>query len=118
MAGRRFWSGLAPSGPVATARWLGAEAAPPVPVPADKRFADRSWDDNPAFFALRQAYQATARLTGDVLAAGAGDPVADAKAELATSFVLDALAPTNFLLTNPAAMKLALDTGGASLVAG
>ena len=118
MAGVRFWSDLARIGPVAAARWLGAEAAPPVPVGADKRFADRSWSDNPAFFALRQAYQAAARLTGDVLAAGAGDPVADAKAALAAGFVLDALAPTNFLLTNPAAMKRALDTGGASLVAG
>ncbi|HEY3975934.1 MAG TPA: alpha/beta fold hydrolase [Streptosporangiaceae bacterium] len=118
MAGLRFWSDLARIGPVAAARWLGAEAAPPVPVPADKRFADRSWSDNPAFFALRQAYQAAARLTGDVLAAGAGDPVADAKAELAAGFVLDALAPTNFLLTNPAALKRALDTGGASLAAG
>jgi len=118
MAGVRFWSDLARVGPVAAARWLGAEAAPPVPVPADKRFADRSWTDNPAFFALRQAYLAAARLTGDVRAAGAGDPVADAKAELAAGFALDALAPTNFLLTNPAAMKRALDTGGASLVAG
>jgi polyhydroxyalkanoate synthase len=118
MAGLRFWSDLARVGPVTAARWLGAEAAPPVPVPADKRFADRSWSDNPAFFALRQAYQATARLTGDVLAAGAGDPVADAKAELAAGFVLDAVAPTNFLLTNPAAIKRAMETGGASLVAG
>jgi polyhydroxyalkanoate synthase subunit PhaC len=118
MAGLRFWSDLARIGPVTAARWLGAEAAPPVPVPADKRFADRSWSDNPAFFALRQAYQAAARLTGDVLAAGAGDPVADAKAELAAGFVLDALAPTNFLLTNPAALKRAMETGGASLAAG
>ena len=118
MAGVRFWSDVARIGPVAAARWLGAEAAPPVPVPADKRFADRSWSDNPAFFALRQAYQAAARLTGDVLAAGGGDPVADAKAELAASFVLDALAPTNFLPTNPAAIKRAMETGGASLAAG
>src|SRR5277367_368129 len=39
MAGVRFWSGLARIGPVTAARWLGADAAPPVPVPADKRFA-------------------------------------------------------------------------------
>jgi polyhydroxyalkanoate synthase subunit PhaC len=69
-------------------------------------------------FAVRQGYLAAARLTGDLLAAGAGDTVADAKAELATGFVLDALSPTNFLLTNPAAVKRAMETGGASLAAG
>ena len=53
-----------------------------------------------------------------MLAAGAGDPVDDAKAELAAGFLLDALAPTNFLLTNPAALKRALETGGASVAAG
>ena len=114
----RFWTSLASVGPVAAARWLGSDAEPPVPVQDDKRFADRSWTDNPGFFAVRQAYLAAARLTGDLLAAGAGDTVATAKAELATGFLLDALAPTNFLLTNPAAIKRAMETGGASLAAG
>jgi polyhydroxyalkanoate synthase subunit PhaC len=114
----RFWTSLASVGPVAAARWLGSDAEPPVPAGDDKRFADRSWNDNPGFFAVRQAYLATARLTGDLLAAGAGDTVATAKAELATGFLLDALAPTNFLLTNPAAVKRAMETGGASLAAG
>jgi len=114
----RFWASLARIGPVAAARWLGSAAEPPVPAGDDKRFADRSWTDNPGFFAVRQAYLAAARLTGDLLAAGAGDTVADAKAELATGFLLDALAPTNFLLTNPAAIKRAMETGGASLAAG
>ena len=114
----RFWTSMARIGPVAAARWLGAEAAPPVPAGDDKRFADRTWAGNPAFFALRQAYLAAAQLSRDVLAAGAGDTVADAKAELAAGFLLDALAPTNFLLTNPAAVKRAMETGGASLAAG
>ncbi len=114
----RFWTSMARIGPVAAARWLGADAEPPVPVADDKRFADRSWTVNPAFFALRQAYLAAGQLTGDLLAAGAGDTVADAKAELAAGFLLDALAPTNFLLTNPAAVKRAMETGGASVAAG
>jgi polyhydroxyalkanoate synthase len=114
----RFWASLARIGLVAALRWLGAVAEPPVPVQDDKRFADRTWNDKPAFFAVRQAYLAAAQLTGDMLAAGAGDTVADAKAELAAGFLLDALAPTNFPLTNPAAVKRALETGGASLAAG
>jgi len=115
----RFWANLAMAGPVATARWLGADTPPQVPVPeGDKRFADRTWSDNPAFFTLRQGYLAASQLVEDVLAAGSGDAGHDAKARLAAGFMLDAAAPTNFLLTNPAAIKRALETGGASLAAG
>jgi polyhydroxyalkanoate synthase len=115
----RYWTSVALAGPVAAARWLGVDAPPPVPVPeGDKRFADRTWTDNPVFFAVRQAHLAASRLADDLLAAGAGESVDDAKAALATGFLLDALAPTNFLLTNPAALKRALETGGASLAAG
>jgi polyhydroxyalkanoate synthase len=114
----RYSASMARIGPVAAARWLGSQAEPPVPVGEDKRFADRTWNDNPAFFALRQAYLAGVQLAADVRAAGAGAAVADAKAGLAADFLLDALAPTNFLLTNPAAIKRAMETGGASLAAG
>ena len=118
-AGLRYWASLALAGPVATARWLGVDAAPPVPVPpGDKRFADPDWNDNPAFFAVRQAHLAASRLVADILAAGAGHPVDDAKAALALGFLLDAAAPTNSLATNPAALKRALETGGASVAAG
>jgi polyhydroxyalkanoate synthase subunit PhaC len=117
-ASLRFWASVARIGPVAAARSLGLDAEPPVPVPDDKRFADRTWHDNPVFFAVRQAYLASRRLADDVLAAGAGDAMADAKAKLATGFLLDALAPTNFLLSNPAAIKRALETGGSSVLAG
>src|ERR1700722_13223953 len=115
----RFWTTAAMAAPMATARWLGVDVTPPVPVPeGDKRFADRTWSDNPAFFAVRQGYLATTRLVNEVLAAGSGDAVDDAKAVLATGFLLDALAPTNFLFTNPAALKRAFETGGASVAAG
>jgi polyhydroxyalkanoate synthase len=46
------------------------------------------------------------------------DPVDDAKAALAAGFLLDAAAPTNFLATNPAALKRALETAGVSVAAG
>ncbi|HTS97360.1 MAG TPA: alpha/beta fold hydrolase [Streptosporangiaceae bacterium] len=115
----RYSTALARIGPVAAARWLGANADPPVPLDNDKRFADRTWSDNPAFFALRQAYLASVRLTQDLVAAGTGDDAkTDAKAGLATGFLLDALAPTNFLFLNPAALKRVFETGGASLMAG
>ncbi len=114
----RFWLSLAATGPAAIARWFGVQADPPVPAPADRRFTDPAWTENPFFFALRQSYLAAGQLVSDLLAAGKGDAVTDAKAGLAIGFLTDALAPTNFLLTNPAALKRAFDTGGASVVAG
>jgi polyhydroxyalkanoate synthase len=118
-AGLQFGITLARIWPVATSRWLGSEVAPPIPFDArDRRFADPAWEGNPGYFAMRQAYLAARRLSEDLLAAGRGDPLADQKAQLAVGFSFDALAPTNFLATNPAALKKAFETGGASLLAG
>jgi polyhydroxyalkanoate synthase subunit PhaC len=118
-AGLRFAGAVAGVGPAALARWLGAAVDPPVPADGrDRRFADPSWEQNPAYFALRQYYLAARRFSAELLAAGRGDELADQKAELAVGFAFDALAPTNFLLGNPAALKKAFETGGASVLAG
>jgi poly[(R)-3-hydroxyalkanoate] polymerase subunit PhaC len=117
-AGLRFGAALARVAEVSAARSAGSDVPPPIPPDRDKRFADPAWEENPAFFALRQAYLAARRFTNDLLVAGRGDPVSDGKAELAAGFLLDAFSPTNFLLTNPAALKRAFDTGGGSVVAG
>ena len=115
----QYGSAMATAGPAAVARWAGAATPPPVPLDErDRRFADPAWDGNPAYFTLRQAYLATRQLGEDLLAAGRGDPLTDQKAQLAMGFAFDALAPTNFLLANPAALKKAFDTGGASVLAG
>ncbi len=106
--------------PAATlARWVGMSVEPPLAVnPKDRRFADQAWSDNPAFFAVRQAYLALSRLSRDVIGAANLAPSAEGKARLAADLLLDALSPTNFLPTNPAAIKRAFDTGGVSLVRG
>jgi polyhydroxyalkanoate synthase len=115
----KFGSAMARAWPAAVARWGGADTPPPVPPDAkDRRFADQAWDTNPGYFALRQAYLAARQLGEDLLAAGRGDPLTDQKAQIAMGFAFDALAPTNFLPTNPAALKKAFDTGGASVLAG
>jgi polyhydroxyalkanoate synthase subunit PhaC len=104
---------------VAAARMFGQELEPPVPVdPRDRRFADPAWDANPAFHALRLAYLAGSRFARDVVAQADVDPDTARKARLATDLLLDALAPTNFLPTNPAALKRAFDTAGMSMVRG
>ncbi|HKB31968.1 MAG TPA: alpha/beta fold hydrolase, partial [Streptosporangiaceae bacterium] len=117
-AALRFGTGMAMIWPAALRVCFGSDVTPPIPPGQDKRFADPSWEDNPAYFALRQAYLAALRLSDDLRAAGRGDPVTDAKAELAAGLLFDAVAPTNFLLSNPAAVKRAFETGGFSLVRG
>jgi polyhydroxyalkanoate synthase len=103
----QFAATLAGIGPEAAARWAGRGADESGPgagaLAKDKRFADRTWRDNPAFFVIGQAYFAAVGLADDLLAAGRGDPVADVKARLASDLMLAALSPTNYLPTNPAA---------------
>ena len=54
----------------------------------------------------------------ELLDAAELDETEDAKARFAATFILDALAPTNTLLGNPAALREAFDTGGESLLRG
>ena len=84
----------------------------------DRRFADAAWQENPAFYALRGAYVAACKLGEDVIAAGSDDQVGASKARMAYQILADSLAPTNFLLTNPTALRRAAETSGGSLIAG
>jgi polyhydroxyalkanoate synthase subunit PhaC len=118
-AGAVFVSRLAQLPGAVVARWLGSTEPPPVRLdPKDRRFADPAWTDNPAFYGLRLLYQATSDLTDDLIEGADLSPVTAAKARMATRLLLDAIAPTNFLATNPAALKRAFDTAGLSLMRG
>ena len=102
-----------------TAHWVGRDVEGPVPLdPKDLRFADPAWAANPLFHAVRLSYLAGCRFVRDVVGSADVDAETAAKAALATELMLDAVAPTNFLATNPAALKLAFDTSGASLAKG
>jgi polyhydroxyalkanoate synthase len=104
---------------VAATRWFGRDAEAPVAVdPKDRRFADPAWTDNPLFYGIRLAYLAAGRCARDVVAAAALDTDAARKAEMAVNLMLDAMSPTNFLATNPAALKRAFETAGASVAKG
>jgi poly[(R)-3-hydroxyalkanoate] polymerase subunit PhaC len=99
--------------------WLGRSVEPPVPVdPKDRRFGDPAWTGNPFFAGVRLSYLAACRAARDVVAGAGLDDGTARKAAMATELMLDALSPTNFLATNPAALKRAFDTAGMSLVKG
>lgn len=88
------------------------------PGSQDRRFADRSWSDNPALKRLAQGYLATATASEDLVDDVELDPHTTARLHLLVDNYLAAVAPTNNFLTNPSAWKEAIDTGGKSLVRG
>jgi polyhydroxyalkanoate synthase len=114
----RWGTGLSLTGLAAAGRAVGLKTPGPLPSAKDKRFADRAWEDNAAFFATGQAYRLTGRLVDDLVALAELQEPWNGKASFALQALMDALAPTNFLFTNPAALKRAFDTGGVSLIRG
>ena len=119
LAGTRYAAGLAAAGMVAAARAAGTATTPPLLPPAkDRRFADPAWEQNPWYFGVLQRYLLLGRFLQDLVDAAQLDERQRDKAALAVQLVVDAVAPTNFLWNNPAALKRAFDTGGRSLLRG
>jgi polyhydroxyalkanoate synthase len=84
----------------------------------DKRFVDPAWEESWWFRRLLQAYLAVGETTDGII----NDAGLEAQDERRVRFVIDVLygaaSPTNFPWSNPAAIKAALDSGGASFVRG
>ena len=105
----------------AAARRSAGETPEPVAAPAkgDKRFADPDWSDNPVFDVIKQSYLLTAGWLNGLVADVEGvDPMAKRRVEFFMKMLTDAFAPTNFLASNPAALKALAASGGESLVKG
>jgi polyhydroxyalkanoate synthase subunit PhaC len=102
-------------------RWLGAvepsgaEAAAGRP---DKRFAAAEWQTNPGFRLLKEVYL----LASDwLLKQGAADDMDEAERRRITFHLrqfVDAMSPALLLMSNPVALRRAIETGGASVAAG
>ena len=89
-----------------------------APSPKDRRFADPAWQHSWLFRRIAQAYLAT-RATADNLIDDAElDWAAEGELLFVVENIADALAPTNFLWSNPTALKATIDYGGANLVKG
>ena len=118
-ANARLAIGSAAAVRASAGRAVGRQSAGPVsPAAGDKRFADPAYADNPLYFLLAQEYLLSGQLVTELLDAAALESVQDTKARFAATFIHDALAPTNTLLGNPAALREAFDTGGKSVVRG
>jgi len=86
--------------------------------PGDKRFGDPAWKRSRIHRKLLQSYLAWSDALTTFVDKADLDERDRARAKLITSMLIDALAPTNALLANPAAVKNFVDTGGESLWSG
>src|ERR1700689_2293749 len=88
------------------------------PSRRDRRFADPGWTGNPLLRRTMQAYLATADSVAGVVAEAGLDERDSERVGFMLTNLIDALAPSNNPLLNPAAVKAAIDTGGGSAVTG
>jgi polyhydroxyalkanoate synthase len=118
-ANSRMAIGLAAAVRAAAGRAVGSDVSGPVaPAAGDKRFTDPAYEDNPLYFLLMQDYLLSGQLVDELLDAAGLEATQDLKARFVAKFIVDALAPTNTLPGNPAALREAFDTGGKSVVRG
>jgi polyhydroxyalkanoate synthase len=93
--------------------------APADPGPKDRRFANPMWDTHPAFNYLKQQYLINAEAVSQAVEDMEGiEPGEKKRVEYFSKQIVDMLAPTNFLGTNPDALEKAIATDGESLVQG
>src|SRR6516162_5638291 len=88
------------------------------PSRRDRRFADPGWAGNPLLRRTMQAYLASAQAAEGVVAEAGLDEADSERVGFMLTNLVDALAPSNNPLLNPAAVKAAIDTGGGSVLAG
>jgi len=103
-----------------TQRMLGEEAEPVIePEPGDRRFKHADWDESYLFDYIKQSYLLTARWMQSTVrdVEGLDDKTAQ-KVDFYTRQFADALAPSNFIMTNPEVLRATVESGGENLVKG
>lgn len=89
-----------------------------APEPGDRRFSHQAWTDNPFYKRLGQSYLAWRKSVYDLIEDVEPDEKARLRARFLAALAVEAAAPTNALLGNPAALEAALNSGGRTLVDG
>ena len=104
----------------AARRAAGEDVSPVVaPSAGDKRFNDPDWASNPMFDMMKQSYLLSSNWLNSLVAEVDGvDPATKRRVEFFTKMLTDAFSPSNFLMSNPAALREVVKTQGESLVQG
>lgn len=89
------------------------------PDSGDRRFKSEAWQENLLFDFIKQSYLMTSRWMQDAVRSTEGlDKDTKARLDFYTRQFADAMAPTNFVLTNPDVLKETIDSGGENLLRG
>ncbi|KQW23157.1 poly(3-hydroxyalkanoate) synthetase [Afipia sp. Root123D2] len=102
-------------------RRLTGETSEPViaPNPRDKRFQDPEWKSNQFFDFMMQAYLLTVQWASDLVRSAEGlDPHTRKKAEFYVQQICNAIAPSNFVLTNPEVLRQTFASNAENLARG
>ncbi len=99
---------------------MGQEAKPVVePHQGDRRFKHQDWQQNFLFDYIKQSYLIAARHLHQTVGRVEGlDEKTTKKVDFYTRQYIDALSPTNFLITNPEVLRETVASGGQNLVKG
>ena len=99
---------------------FGVNAGPIAePDKSDARFKDEDWSKNFVFDLIKQSYLISARHIREAVAQVDGLPQeSEKKVAFFTRQYVDALSPSNFLLTNPQVLRETVASGGQNLVRG
>ena len=103
-----------------TQRLMGGPTEPVIePNAGDRRFKDNAWTENAVFDYIKQSYLLTARwMQATVKQVDGLDDKTAKKIDFYTRQFVDAIAPSNFVLTNPEVLRTTIETGGENLVKG
>ncbi len=104
-----------------TERIVKPEDYKPVITPAegDKRFKAPEWDQSPYYFDfVKQSYLLVSKLIKEIIESSEIDEKTKKKLHFYSQQYIDAFSPSNFVATNPEAIKLAQETKGQSLIDG
>ena len=87
--------------------------------PGDRRFKDKDWQENQVFDFIKQSYLLTSRWMQSTVRDVEGlDAHTKHKLDFFTKQFVDAIAPTNFAMTNPEVLRAVAETKGENLVKG